>query len=276
MKKTLSVILAVLIAAALSMTAFAASLTAAQAEDIALNDAGVARANAQFIPTALERDDGKTYYEIEFYATVNGNIYEYDYEIDSTSGRIIEKDYDLHKLGAPVVKASNVAKTGKIKLTWNAVNGAVNYMVYRATSKNGMYTHVLTTTGTSYINTGAGAGKTYYYKVRAIARDRDESSDFSAVVTRTCDLARPVVKGSVSSKGLPKLTWNTVSGAVSYKIYRATSINGTYKLIKTTTKKSFVNTSVTSGRTYFYKVVAVSSNSNANSAYSSVVSVSAK
>jgi len=276
MKKVLSVILAVVIAASLAISAFAAQLTATQAEDIALNDAGVARANAQLIPTSLERDDGKTYYEIEFYATVNGNIYEYEYEVDANSGRITERDYDLHKLGAPVVKGSNVAKTGKVKLTWNAVAGAVNYMVYRSTTKNGVYTHVLTTTNTSYINTGAGAGKTYYYKVRAIARDHDESSDYSAVVTRTCDLARPVVNTAVNSKGNPKLTWNAVSGAVSYKVYRATSANGTYKLIKTTTNKSFTNTSVTAGRTYYYKVVAVSSNTNANSAYSTVVNATAR
>ncbi len=54
---------------------------------------------------------------------------------------------------APVVTASNVSSTGKIKLTWNAVDGAKKYNVYRATSKSGTYKLVWTTVKTSYINT---------------------------------------------------------------------------------------------------------------------------
>ena len=57
--------------------------------------------------------------------------------------------------------------SGNITITWNKVAGADGYQVYRATSKNGTYKKMLTTSKTTYKNTSVVSGKTYYYKVRA-------------------------------------------------------------------------------------------------------------
>jgi fibronectin type 3 domain-containing protein len=72
------------------------------------------------------------------------------------------------------------------------------------------------------------------------------------------------------------LSWNKVDGAVKYQIYRSTAQNGTYTLINTVTGTSTTNKNAVAGKTYFYKVVAVHSNANANSAYSTVVSITSK
>ena len=169
-----------------------------------------------------------------------------------------------------------MAATGKVKLTWDAVEGAVEYKVYRATAKDGKYSLMYTTTGTSYTNSKAEAGKTYYYKVMAVAAKTAANSVASEIVSRTCDLAQPKVTGKVTLAGNPKLSWSKVDGAVSYKVYRATSENGTYKLMKTTSGTSYTNTSVTAGKTYYYKVVAVANNTAANSAASEIVKLKAK
>lgn len=177
------------------------------------------------------------------------------------------------QLESPEPKASNVESSGKIKLTWAAVPGADRYEVYRATSSSGAYKKMFTATGTSYTNTTAVAGKLYYYRVKAICdADASSNSAFSAKVSRRCDLARPSVKASLTSSKAVKLTWAKVEGADRYKIYRATSKNGTYTRIYTTTKSTFTNKSVASGKTYYYKVKAIyDDNSAANSAYSTVV-----
>ena len=172
------------------------------------------------------------------------------------------------KLAQPVVTLSNIESNGKIKVSWTAVEGATSYKVYRATSKSGTYSLLITTKNTSINNTSTTAGKTYYYKVMAVAEDASANSDYSAVQSLMCDLARPTTTAGLNTKGQPRLTWKAVDGAVSYKIYRATTKNGTYKLMKTTTDTSYVNTSVTTYETYYYKVVAVASNTEANSAYS--------
>ena len=207
----------------------------------------------------------------------------YYYKVAAVSESLDTKTYsDAHKLtctlARPVVKISNVAESGKPRLTWEAVDKADKYEVYRATSKNGTYKKVYTTTKTRYTNTGAVAGKTYYYKVKAIYSNKTAAnSAFSTDKNRTCDLARPVVKASVNANGKPKLTWEVVNKADKYEVYRSTSQNGTYKKIYTTTKTSFVNTSVAAGKTYYYKVKAIYSDKTAaNSALSTAKKITSK
>ena len=178
-------------------------------------------------------------------------------------------------LARPVVTASNNAKTGKVKLTWNAVEGALSYKVYRATEKDGKYALTYTTEGTAYTNTKAEAGVTYYYKVVAVAA-KSAANSAAAQVSRTCDLAQPKVTGKVNLAGNPKLTWEKVEGAISYKVYRSASADGEYKLMKTATGTSYINTNNIAGTTYYYKVVAVCENSWGNSAASNVVKLTAK
>ena len=176
---------------------------------------------------------------------------------------------------APVVKIGNSASSGKPVLTWNAVPGATSYKVYRATSQNGTYSLLGTVTATSYTNTGAKAGTTYWYKVKAV--NSAGLSPYSNVVSGKVKTvaqqkpSAPVVKiGHSATSGKPMLTWNAVSGATSYKVYRATSQNGTYSLLGTVTATSYTNTGAKAGVTYYYKVKAV--NSAGESAYSNTVS----
>lgn len=195
---------------------------------------------------------------------------------DGTKGSYSSIKSRVCDCAQPVVTMSNVASTGKNKVTWKAITGATSYKVYRATSKTGTYSLVKTTTGTSYTDTKATAAKTYYYKVKAYSsKSSSATSVYSAIKSRMCDLARPTVKIALSSKK-PKLTWGKISGAKSYKVYRATSKNGTYSLKKTTTSLSYRDTTATTGKTYYYKVIAVSSKSSANSAYSTVKYIKSK
>ena len=194
---------------------------------------------------------------------------------DATSvySAVVSRTCDL---GQPVVTASNVASTGKVKLSWTAIDGATGYEVYWAASKDGSYTKIATVTGTSVTNNSAKAGKTYYYKVRAICDNSDATSVYSAIVNRTCDLAQPVLAIGLSSYGKPTLSWETVSGATKYEIYRATSKNGTYQLIDTVDVTYKRDDDVSVGKTYYYKVRALCGNSAATSVYSAIKSVTVK
>ena len=174
---------------------------------------------------------------------------------------------------APVVKLGNSASSGKPVLTWNAVPGATSYKVYRATSKSGTYSLLGTVTTTSYTNTGAKEGTTYYYKVKAVngAGESAYSNVVSGKVVVTPKPAAPVVKiGNSASSGKPQLTWDAVSGADSYNVYRAVSGEGAYTKINSTTATSYVNTGAKEGVTYYYKITAV--NSSGEGEFSNIVS----
>lgn len=84
-------------------------------------------------------------------------------------------------LSAPTgVSASDGTASGKVEITWDATSGAVLYEVWRATklvSAGGKPVRVGYLSGTSFDDTTAITGTTYYYWVKA--RDSWGSSKYS-------------------------------------------------------------------------------------------------
>ena len=216
----------------------------------------------------------------------NGNTYYYKVRALDASGTagawssIVSVTYRAASTGtlpAPTVTGGNDAQ-GRPTLKWNAVSGAAKYEVYRARSKDGDYIKYSTVTGTSYTNTSyIESGSTYYYKVRALDANGTAGAWSSIVsVTYKQTLSAPTVTGGNDSQGRPTLTWNAVSGAAKYEVYRARSLNGDYIKYSTVTGTSYTNTSyIENGNTYYYKVRALKSDGTAG-AWSSIVSVTYK
>ncbi len=103
MKKTLrklaALIMAVIIMATCAVTAFAAGVTKSQAEEIALNHAGLTAKDVVMEKTEVDYERGKKVYEVEFFVSEgNGWYTEYDYTILASDGSVLrskaEKDYD--------------------------------------------------------------------------------------------------------------------------------------------------------------------------------------
>ena len=213
----------------------------------------------------------------------NGNTYYYKVRAlksDGTAGAwssIVSVTYK-QTLPAPTVTGGNDSQ-GRPTLTWNAVTGAAKYEVYRARSRSGEYIKYSTVTGTSYTNTSyIEDGNTYYYKVRALKSDGTAGA-WSSIVSvtyraaSTGTLSAPTVTGGNDSQGRPTLTWNAVSGAAKYEVYRARSRSGEYIKYSTVTGTSYTNTSyIEDGNTYYYKVRALDADGTAG-AWSSIVSV---
>ena len=213
-------------------------------------------------------EDGNTYYYKVRALDANGTA--------GAWSSIVAVTYK-QTLPAPTVTGGNDAQ-GRPTLTWKAVTGAAKYEVYRARSLNGDYIKYSTVTGTSYTNTSyIENGNTYYYKVRALKSDGTAGAWSSVVsVTYKQTLSAPAVTGGNDAQGRPTLTWNAVSGAAKYEVYRARSKDGTYTKYSTTTGTAYTNSSyLTSGATYYYKVRALGANGNAGP-YSAVVSVTCR
>lgn len=83
-------------------------------------------------------------------------------------------------------------------------------------------------------------------------------------------LAKPKATAKTYSLTKVKVSWDKVSNASGYYIYRATSKSGTYKKIKTTTSRSYIDANKTAGKTYYYKVYAYKG--NVKSSASAIVS----
>ncbi|MGI6008005.1 MAG: PepSY domain-containing protein [Ruminococcus sp.] len=72
-------------------TSSASDIGEEKARSIALDHAGLTEADVTFINVQLDRDDGRTVYDVDFYS---GNT-EYDYEIDASTGDIVSFDSDI-------------------------------------------------------------------------------------------------------------------------------------------------------------------------------------
>lgn len=89
-------------------------------------------------------------------------------------------------------------------------------------------------------------------KVTAGAGTMNEcSAECKVTVTKA-----PAVKLTVTSSAYnsTKLSWSAMSGAEGYQVFRATSSKGTYKALKTVKTRSFTDSGLTTGKTYYYKV----------------------
>ena len=207
----------------------------------------------------------KYYYKVRAYSYT---------DVVSSYSNTVTRRCDLAR---PTVTLTVNATTGKPVVKWKTVSGAEKYYIYRATSKTGDYERVSTAVSArSYEDSAAKAGKTYYYKVKAIHENTDANSAYSAIKSRMCDLKRPNVTIQLTSAGNPYLKWSEISGAEKYYVYRATSKSGSYTRIGTATEGKYVDKDVTEGKTYYYKVKAIHAKSGANSAYSAIDYITAE
>ena len=228
--------------------------------------------------------DGKNF---KYYDRTNNTSYTnksteigttYYYKVKAVNANNVASDYSVSKgiRCKPAAPTVSIYRTnGKPKLSWKAVSGAKKYWIYRSTDgKNFKYFD--STTKTSYTNSGAASGTKYYYRVKAVAvvNGKNVTSANSSTKSLMTTLAKPSVS-ITTSNGKPKVTWKAVTGADKYYIYRSTD-GKTFSYWDSTTKTSYINSGAKKNTKYYYKVKAVcASNSNANSAQSSAVSIKA-
>ena len=228
--------------------------------------------------------DGKNF---KYYDRTNNTSYTnksteigttYYYKVKAVNANNVASDYSVSKgiRCKPAAPTVSIYRTnGKPKLSWKAVSGAKKYWIYRSTDgKNFKYWD--STTKLSYTNSGAASGTKYYYRVKAVAvvNGKNVASANSSKKSLLTSLVKPSVS-ITTSNGKPKVTWKAVTGADKYYVYRSTD-GKNFSYWDSTTKTSYVNSGAKKNTKYYYKVKAVcASNSNANSAQSSTVSIKA-
>ena len=147
-------------------------------------------------------------------------------------------------------------ESGRPKISWNAINGADKYWVYRSVDGE-TFDYYTRTDKPSFTDGSTSIGTTYYYAVKAVAvlGGRDVSSGRSTAQSIQCRPAAPSVS-IYRASGKPQLKWNAVSGAAKYWVYRSTDgVN--FKYYDSTTKTSYTNTGALLGTKYHYRVKAV-------------------
>ena len=116
----------------------------------------------------------------------------------------------------PAGVAAQALGVGSIRVSWNAVAGASDYLILRATTAGGPYTQVadVGTPATSWTDTGLAEGTPYYYVVKAA--NEDCLSAAASEVSATTPVCHPVTLYSndfESGSGLADWTVGSLTGA---------------------------------------------------------------
>ncbi len=100
LKKLSSLALSLLLVFSLSVSAFAAEVSAEQAKEIALKDAGYKAADAVYVRAEVDYDRGAKEYDVEFLVKGDGVNYEFDYEVRAADGKLLSKERDVERAKA--------------------------------------------------------------------------------------------------------------------------------------------------------------------------------
>jgi peptide/nickel transport system substrate-binding protein len=123
--------------------------------------------------------------------------------------------------------ASDGTYTNRVTLTWTAASGATSYQVYRGSTATVADASLLgSPIVTTFNDTTATAGLTYYYWVKACSGAN--CSDYSLSDTGWRNLLAPanVAASDGTFTDKVQVTWTAAVGATSYNVYRATTAGG--------------------------------------------------
>jgi fibronectin type 3 domain-containing protein len=155
------------------------------------------------------------------------------------------------------VAATDGTSTAYVEVSWDGPPGSTSYQVYRCTGASTATcgSAIASPTASPYQDTGASPGVIYYYRVKACA-GASNCSDYSGYDTgwRVPSPPTNVQASDGTYTDKVQVTWNVVSGATSYNVYRATASDGTKTLLGSPTAASFDDTSATRSRTFYYWV----------------------
>ena len=189
----------------------------------------------------------------------------YTYTVRAMEGTSVASGYDttgvsLSFYAVPQLVSAVDVDSG-IQLTWKAVGGASRYLIYRKSGSGG-FSRLVTTTSTSYTDTGIALGVNYTYTVRVISSDgKSLISDYDHTGISTAFVGKTAVSSLSSENGGVLVTWGSIPGAASYQLLRRFG-DGGWTSVTVTPATSFTDYSVVNNTTYTYIVRALDSGLN--------------
>lgn len=160
-------------------------------------------------------------------------------------------------LGDTSIKSVENSVDNTVLIKWNKKSGATGYEIYRRVAGGEEYEKIGVTGNVDlfYDKAQKKNNLKYYYAVKAFSKNAEGTLGTETVAHLYMDA--PVLSSvKVNKDGSNKLSWKSVSGAISYNVYRKAP-GGGWGCIGKTTTLSFTDTKAKKGDKYYYTVKAV-------------------
>jgi len=152
------------------------------------------------------------------------------------------------------------ASATAIQLDWESVSGAAGYDVERSTDSVTWSVVSKGSKQTRFTDVELTSGTTYFYRIAAHVDGDDVVRSDVVSATTHVDTA-PVLISATGSATSVDLVWSDVDGELGFRIERSPDGTSAWSLIGNTGQgvTSFTDTGLASATTYYYRVVAMTS-----------------
>ncbi|MFT5373583.1 MAG: fibronectin type 3 domain-containing protein [Candidatus Latescibacterota bacterium] len=150
------------------------------------------------------------------------------------------------------------------------LTGLSSYVVLRSKDNSNSFAPIdtVTTENNRYVDTGLDASTTYFYALRAVDNSSNSSARSSSTSAKTAGIDSP--SGISATAGIRKVTvsWTASSeeSLIGYNIYRSTRsdqdfsrLTGVEGTSYSTGQTTYIDSNLTGGATFFYKISTVTS-----------------
>ena len=215
----------------------------------------------------VELASGLSSTALSYNDTTAERLVEYTYAVQTLTAAAGDTEYQATDVGwrnidIPTgVTASDATYSDKIRINWNAVDGAIGYGVYRAIGTGTPALVGQTETDVlEYDDTTAAIGTVYSYTVKAISALGSTGASTADNGSRAPYPPTGVAAGDGTFSQKTRVTWTAVPGATAYRIYRRAD-GGTSALLATASGGAtsfYDDTTAAPLVTYFYSVTTMS------------------
>lgn len=182
-----------------------------------------------------------------------------DGTLSAPSSEVIVVPRDGPPTAPTGVQVADTGAGGQLRVLWaaNPEPDVVTYRIERATGSGG-WALIATLGTTSYLDGGLSNGTTYRYRVTAVDRIGNVSPPSAEASGVPSDQTAPPPPSGILVRSWPTyldVVWSQSLGATGYRVHRATSPTGDYRPVSPLlTNRTFRDTDVSSGTTYYYVV----------------------
>lgn len=150
--------------------------------------------------------------------------------------------------------------TSSVKLTWNKVDGATGYIIYRQGSSDTTKYYTIATiesnTEVSYLDKDLSSAVPHEYRVLAYKTvdDKKYVGEYASETGCTYPAKSSGIKAVSQTTNAIKINWNEIKRVDGYRIYKV--VDGSYKLIKTVSSdvRDYVIRDLEAGSLYKFAV----------------------
>ena len=198
---------------------------------------------------------------------VSGTTYYYGVRCISSDGEYLNEledgkgvYFNASQSVVPNYSLTYIDNTG-VKITWSKIDGVAYYRLFRQGPGETSFKGISKLTGTEYTDKTVDFGKTYKYYVRCIDSNGSYVGSFnSSGQSITVPAALQADFSLENVNGGVKISWKSVSGAASYRIFRKGPGESTFTALSKVATTSYTDKKAEAGKTYYYYVRCIDAN----------------